>query len=347
MSICGTLFGKLRAVGSGIASFTILVGLCTLTPHSTVAETITVGTFRLVPYGEVFIAKERGYFADEGLDVQLVTFSTAQAAALGVVSGNLDFGLTGTSAAMFSLGVQGALRIVGGVHREAPGFPSGAFVASNKAYAAGLKSFKDIGGHTFVIGQQGAPNHYGLGLIAEKFGINLNTIQIVALQSMENHASALAGGTADSGIVGATLALPLLDRGEVKLIGWVGDEVQWQLGVIITRIETANKNPELVRRFLHAVRKALRDYHDAFTDPDEHRKDGPTAPYVSKLLEQFTGLGPVQIERGISYVDAEARVDAKDIAHQITWFKSQNMLKGTLDPDVLIDKRFAITLQNE
>ena len=40
----------------------------------------------------------------------------------------------------------------------------------------------------------------------------------------------------------------------------------------------------------------------------------------------------------------EAARRAKDIAHQIEWFKAQGMVKGELDPAMFIDKRYALTL---
>ncbi len=74
-------------------------------------------------------------------------------------SGDLAFSLVGTSAALYNLGAQGALRIVGGIQREVPHFQFEAIVASYAAYAAGLRSAKDFGGHLATVGEIGSPAH--------------------------------------------------------------------------------------------------------------------------------------------------------------------------------------------
>ena len=57
-------------------------------------EKITVGVLRFVSSGALFVAVERGYFKQEGLDVDLTFFDAAQPIAVAVVTGDVDFGLT-------------------------------------------------------------------------------------------------------------------------------------------------------------------------------------------------------------------------------------------------------------
>ena len=51
------------------------------------------------------------------------------------------------------------------------------------------------------------------------------------------------------------------------------------------------------------------------------------------------------VHRAIGHTDAEARLGVRDIAHQVAWFKAQKMLKGEVDADAFIDKRYAIPLE--
>ena len=61
-----------------------------------------------------FIAKDKGFFAREGLDAKIVTFSSAQPIALAVASGDCDFAATAMTAAFFNLAGQGTLKIIAG-----------------------------------------------------------------------------------------------------------------------------------------------------------------------------------------------------------------------------------------
>ena len=311
------------------------------------AEAIKLGTLKQAPYGIAAISQQKGYFAAEGLDVDIVTFDSAEPVPVGVVSGDLDFGIVGTSAAMFSLAAQGALKLIGGNQREVPHFQYEAIVASKRAYAAGLTTVSGFAGHSATVTQIGSPPHYGLAQLADKYRVDLKTVRVLALQTIPNEVSALVGGQADFGLLPSTAILTPVERGDVTLLGWAGDEVRWQLSVIVTGSNTANAKPDRVQHFICALRKGMRDYHDAFAGPGEARADGPSAPEVYAMLAKFTGQTPQQLKSGIPYIDPEARVDAKDIAHQIQWFKAEGMLKGDLDPARFIDARYALTLPDK
>ena len=69
----------------------------------------------------------------------------------------------------------------------------------------------------------------------------------------------------------------MIDRGEAKLLGWVGDETPWQVAAAFTATATANNRRETVERFLRAYRKAVREYCEAFIAPDGTRRNGPGA----------------------------------------------------------------------
>src|SRR5271167_1354931 len=80
------------------------------------AEAIKIGTLKLTQYGPAFVAKEKGYFAAENLDASFVFFDSGEPTAVAVASGAVDFAVMGTSGAVFNLGGQGVLRIIGGNH---------------------------------------------------------------------------------------------------------------------------------------------------------------------------------------------------------------------------------------
>ncbi len=333
---CGKLH---RAIAAFVLSVVALVAFA-----SAQAETIKIGTLKISAYGPLFVAEEKGYFAAEKITPELVYFDSAEPIALGVASGSIDIGLSGTSGGLYSLCGQGALRIIAGGPHEVPGFQFFVVVAANRSYAAGLKSYRDLSGHSVAVSQIGSPTHYSLALIQEKYGLDPNTIRVLPLQSVPNQFSAVTGGQADATIVNATVGLPVVQRGEVKLIGSVGDETPWQIAVVYTATKTANDRGDMIERFLRAYRKGARDYHDAVTGPDGKRLDGPTSEAIMAIIAKDTAQTVAQIKNAIAYNDAEARLDVKDVLHQIAWFKSQNMLKGPINGQEIIDKRYVIPL---
>ena len=63
-----------------------------------------------------------------------------------------------------------------------------------------------------------------------------------------------------------------------------------------------------------------------------------------QVLAKYLGQTPAQMKPGISYVDAGARLDQRDVQHQIDYYRSQGEMKGDLSAAVLIDKRYATVL---
>ncbi len=318
-----------------------LAALLALPAH---AEEIRIGTVKLVTAGSLFIAQEKGYFAAEGLDAKFIWFDAPGPVIQALVAGDIDIGTTGSSAAIYALGGQGAIKIVAAQAHEEPGFRINAFAVSNRAYEGGLKTYRDLAGHTIGVAQVGGPTHYAAALVLEKYGIDIKSVRFLPLQSNPNVQSAVSGGTADTGVLPAIGVVPAVARGAFKVLGWIGDETPWQSSAVIASTATANNKPDLIRHFLAAYRKAGREYHDAFTAPDGTRRDGPTAPEILAIFAKYTGQTNAQLRLGIAYVDPEARIDFADVRRQIAWFKAQNMLKPGVEADQILDPRYAVPL---
>ena len=72
----------------------LAVGTLALASPARAADKISVGVLRFVSSGPLFLAVERGYFGEQGLDVTLQYFEAAQPIALAAVTGDVNFGVT-------------------------------------------------------------------------------------------------------------------------------------------------------------------------------------------------------------------------------------------------------------
>src|SRR6185312_4422376 len=292
-----------KLVTRTLTAFAVALGFAA--PQAQALDKINVSAIKAATFGGLFIAKERGYFANEGFDVNFVYFEASPPIAVATVSGNLDFGMAATAAGFFNLSDK--LRIIGGFAREQPGFQGMTFVASLKGWNSGLRSLKDLGGHTISIGTVGSSPHYSLSLIEKKFGIDPATVRIQPLQAATNQATAVAGGSVDAAVTMSTILMPGVQSGQTKLLGFVGDETPWQLSSIFTTVKTAD-NVAFVERFLRAYKQGAHDYIAAFVGPDGKRADQPTAPAVLDIISKYVGQSPDQVKKAIAYVDPDAKL---------------------------------------
>ena len=202
-----------------------------------------VGVLRLSSSAPVFIAQDKGYFRDAGLEIELKFFDAAQPIAVATTSGDIDFGITAFTAGLYNLAGKGTLKVIGGMSRERAGYPLIGYFASNNAYAAGLKTPKDLAGKRVAVTQVGSSFHYSLGLLADKYGFKLADVKVLPLQSLSNAAAALKGETVDAALLPVSTARSLMDAGGAKLLGWVGDETPWQLGAVFASPKTLTNKP--------------------------------------------------------------------------------------------------------
>ncbi len=301
----------------------------------------TIGVLRLSSSAPVFIAQDKGYFRDAGLNVELKFFDAAQPIAVATTSGDVDFGITAFTAGLYNLAGKGTLKVIGGMSRERKGYPLIGYFASNKAYAAGLRSPKDLAGKRIAVTQVGSSFHYSLGLLADKYGFKLSEVKIVPLQSLSNAAAALKGETVDAALLPASTARKLMDEGGAKLLGWVGDETPWQLGAIFASPKTLS-NKALVAKLLAALERADREYHDVILTSV---KDGaaPINEQTKPLLEiiaKYTNLPLDQVVGNCAYIDPDGKLDVRNVDNQIKWLQGQGFVDKGFDAEAIIAKDF-------
>ncbi len=300
-----------------------------------------VGVLRLSSSAPVFIAQDKGYFRDAGLDIELKFFDAAQPIAVATTSGDVDFGVTAFTAGLYNLAGKGTLKVIGGMSREKAGYPLIGYFASNRAYASGLKSPKGLAGKRIAVTQVGSSFHYSLGLLADKYGFRLGDVKVLPLQSLSNAAAALKGETVDAALLPVSTARKLIDDGGAKLLGWVGDETPWQLGAVFASPKTLSNRP-LVTKFLGALERADREYHDVILASVADGKapvDDATKPLL-EIIAKYTNLPLEQVVGNCAYIDPDGKLDVKNVANQIEWLQGQGFVDKGFTVDTIIAKDY-------
>jgi NitT/TauT family transport system substrate-binding protein len=300
-----------------------------------------VGVLRLSSSAPVFIAQDKGYFRDAGIEIELRFFDAAQPIAVATTSGDVDIGITAFTAGLFNLAGKGTLKVIGGMSREKAGYPLIGYFASNQAYANGLTAPKDLAGKRVAVTQTGSSFHYSLGLLADKYGFKLSDVKIVPLQSLSNAAAALKGETVDAALLPVTTARKVIDEGGAKLLGWVGDETPWQLGAVFASPKTLTNKP-LVTKLLAALARADREYHDVILASIKEGKadiTDATKPLL-EIIAKYTNLPVEQVVGNCAYIDADGKLDVKNVDNQIKWMQEQGFVDKGFDAEAIIARDY-------
>src|ERR1700691_3235901 len=275
--------------------FAGLLALASLHAHADELLKAKVGVLRLSSSTPVFIAQDKGYFREAGLDIELKFFDAAQPIAVAVTSGDIDFGVTAFTAGLYNLAGKGTLKVIGGMSREKAGYPLIGYFASNNAYAAGLRKPRDLAGKRVAVTQIGSSFHYSLGLLADKYGFKLSDVRVLPLQSLSNAAAALTDEAVEAALLPVSTARTLMDADGAKLLGWVGDETPWQLCAVVASPKTL-ADKRVVTKFLAALVRADREYHDVILSTVADGK-APINEHTRPLLDIIAKYTNLPIEQ--------------------------------------------------
>jgi len=313
------------------------------------ADPVRLGLLRTLSPAPFYIAQERGYFREQGIDLTFRFFEAAQPIAAAAVSGDIDVGVTALTGGFFNLAEKGTLKVIGGGLHEQKGYEGSAILVSNKAYDAGLTSIEGLAGKSFAITQYGSSFHYMVGRIAEAKGFDVKSVTLRPVQQISNMVAALVSGQVDATIAIASQAKPLAASGQAHILGWAGDLVPYQITALFTTTGMIARQPDVLHRFAAAYKRGVADYRDAFLrlDPDgkpvvDARTEAAIAP-----ITQYVFVGDpaarAKILGGVGYYDADGALDVADVLDQVKWFRAQDLVKGDSDPSGFLDTRFLPT----
>jgi len=307
------------------------------------AQTKTsVGVLRLTSSGPIFIAMDKGYFRDEGLDVELKFFTAATQPPIAVTSGDVDFAVTGLTAAFYNLAAKGGVKIIGAQSRDEAGFPLIAYMVTNASWDKGFRSLKDFAGKSVATTTAGSTFHYSLGLLADKYGFDVNTVTLRQLQGLPAVQAAFKGGQVDAALLPVSSARAVEAEGAGKILGWVGDETPWQVGALFTSPRTIAERRPLVEAFIRAYKKAAADYHAAFNKKDASGAlvKGEGYDALMAILSKWMQQKPELIAIGLPYIDPQGRLLVGDIHNQVAFWQRTGLVDKGLNAKDVVDLSF-------
>ncbi len=302
---------------------------------------VNLGALRFVSHAPSFIAFERGYFQEAGLDVNFDFFEAAQPMAVAIASGDTDYAMTAISGGLISLADKGVAKVIGGALTEEKGISGQKILASNAAYEAGLTSPAELDGKTFGMTQAGSSFHYMGARIAAAENAEL---KFKPLQKTGAVIGAIKSGQIDAWSIVPHIAKPLADAGAVKIIGEVADYIpDYQVTTVFTSAKTAADEGEQTRAFLAALSRGAEDFNAALVDKSasEEEQEAIVALlaahiYPDRALEDARA----PIVNGAMRINAGMSLNRASIMDQLDWFKSENLVKADIAYETLVDESY-------
>lgn len=294
---------------------------------------VSLAMLRLTSSAPLFIALDKGFFAEENLDIKPEWFDAAHPIAVATASSKVDVGATGITASLYNMAAGNQkLAIVADKGREEKGFPSSALLANSDAYAAGVTSIESLKGKRIGITQIGSTFHYMVGRLLESKGLAVSDVELVPLGKLSAIMAALESKQIDACILNEPNVTKAQTAGYAKLISQVGDVIPYQTSGIFFSPDFVKKEDTAVR-FLRAYIKACNYYYDAAIA----KKSPEKLDEIVNIIAKYTKAPVADVKAGLPYIDRDGKLLASDIKTQIEWYSSHNMINGKLDPAQVVN----------
>ncbi len=327
----------------GLIGATAATGLAA--PALAMNKKVKVGALRFTSHSASFVALERGYFADAGLDVELEFFQAAQPMAVAIASGDIDYAVTAVSGGLISLAQKGAIKVIGGALSEEAGIDGQKYLASDAAFQAGVKSPKDLDGKKYAVTQAGSSFHYMGAKMAAAERISL---KFTPLQKVGAIIGAMKSGQVDGWSIVPHIAKPLAGSGAVHIIGNVADYLpDYQVTTVFTSAKNASDEREMTQSFLKGFSAGVDDYAAAMIDKsggDEGVDQMVDLIHKYVYADRPREKAAPSIINGTMRLNSGAALNVASIQDQLGWFQSEGLVDSDITLDQLVDTSYVETI---
>lgn len=161
---------------------------------------VVVGYVPVLIYSPLILAKEKGYFAEYGLDVQLEPLPGGSDMVVLTANGDFDIGVGGAGPAYFNAADRGInLKIVAPLHFERDPNATPLVVSKRRFDSGELTTVEDLKGKKVTVNARGA-TEYWLDTALRSAGLTIEDVDLQALPFPDVEAALDSGA-----IVGAML----------------------------------------------------------------------------------------------------------------------------------------------
>lgn len=238
------LFEKLS---SSLSAGLVLTLTATFASAQTLEKLSVAYTVIAPTQATIWTAKEMGFYAKHGLDVDLVLLVGAPLAVTALVSGETPIVHAGASAVVTSnLQGSGAVLVAGGANR----FPYVLFVTDE------IKRVEDLKGKKFGVSRIGSADNAAAITVLNRFGIKETDVTYVQAGSIPARLAAMQTNALQATLLQAPETLKAKEIGLRPLLDFTKLDVEWQLNGVATTRDYIKKKPDTVRRFLRAFVEA-------------------------------------------------------------------------------------------
>lgn len=296
---------------------------------------VPVGISPVMSSAAMFIAKERGYFREEGINVIINPFKASGAKMVPfLATGQLFVAGGNVNAGMYNAIAQDIpIKIVADKGTVSAGHGYLALIVRKDHVDSGrYRGLKDLEGMTLAVTAKGVSQQIVIEKYLQKVGLGFDDIKLVNLGYSDMNI-AMANKSIDATIqIEPFVAAAVKNEFAVRVAG--NDEIypDQQSAVLYYSPVFINNHPQQAQGFMNAYVRGLRDYNDAF----EHTKGKDE---IIRILTKYTRIKDEGIYKAVVPVglSPDGKVNVQSLKDDALWYFAAGYLKSKPDLDSIVD----------
>lgn len=295
---------------------------------------ISVGVLGSTADSPTYIAVEKGFFKDQGLEVSLVRFNTTNDMVAPMASKQLDVGTGGINAAIFNAINQGIpMKLVADKNSTPADFPgTGWYVRTDLADK--LKTPADLKGMTIALGAKCSVAESELNVLLQKGGLAKNDVAIKDVRYADQVA-AFANKSIDVTYIFEPFSSSLQSNGYAKLWMTSGSVIPNHVQSVIIYGPGMLDRPDLARAWMIGYVMGAREWIKA-------ARAVPLSDEITQILvkhgdekdpEKVRAIKPAPLSPNVTVPPDSVRAD-------VDFFRAADCIETTTDVDQVVDNSF-------
>jgi NitT/TauT family transport system substrate-binding protein len=296
---------------------------------------IKIGYIPIVQHAPLMVAQEKGYFAAQGLEVELIFFRSLPEMVPLLATGELDLGLGDHSANLLNaVASEMPIKVVGGVLEYPEGWEDTYAVRKDLFDSGEVAELSDLSGRKIAIQAVGGFGEFTLSQLLAQAGISIDDVELVVLGPTDM-SLAMANGAVDAATLWGPLAKQSFADGVSAPLAYEFETATHITSFVVGKRLLDSGNQEITIRILTALYTAIQQ--------DLAGADYPKDEEISLILQKYTDLPLAMINnnRPDPFI-YDGKVDAESINRIQNYFFDRGYLNYSelLSIDEIVDESF-------
>lgn len=295
---------------------------------------VRVGVSPVMSSAGIFLAFEKGYFRQEGLDVELVPFKSSGPEMLPLLATDrLEVGGGNLGASFYNaLARDVKIKVVADKGSNLPGTGYLALVA-RKGLA--VKSPADLKGKTVSFTGKGVSQEVVFDRWMRSGGLSVKDANVTTM-SYQDANVALASGSLDATVQIEPLLTEALTRGWARQVKAADAIYPGQQSAALFYSESFSANTAAARGFMKAYLRGVRDYHRAFV-----QKKTPAAETAMMMKHVPVKDASLYAKMKPVGLNQDGFVNAVSMNSDLKWYQDHGYVKECPPLEQVVDHSYA------